>query len=369
MRVAVAGDAYFSERPALDEKLLAVVQHQDVAILNLESPLTEKGEPIVKTGPHLIASPEATNWITSMGFGMVALANNHILDQGKKGLRDTLEHLEKASIQYVGAGLSNGEAAEPYIFRKDKESIAILNIAENEWSTTSSAGAHGANPIDPVANWNSIQAAKKNADHVLVITHGGHEGYPLPSPRMKALFRFFIEAGADAVVNHHTHCTSGYEWYLGKPICYSLGNFFFPSMGRHQNDKWHEGMIAVLQFGQEGVQLELVHYDQCKMDSHILSLDADLVNERNNRIDKLNACIADDTALLQQFEQWVDRHRQQYKSYIEPHHNRFIQALQNRGLLPSFWQRRKKTYLLNLIRCEAHRDMLTKILEDEIGHP
>ena len=106
---------------------------------------------------------------------------------------------------------------------KGDVNIAVLNFAENEWSTASS-DKPGANPINPISNFNSINITKESVDIVIVITHGGHEMYRLPSPRMKELYRFYIDAGADIVINHHTHCTSGYEKYNGKFIFYSIGN-------------------------------------------------------------------------------------------------------------------------------------------------
>ena len=51
-----------------------------------------------------------------------------------------------------------------------------------------------------------VEEAKKKADFVLVIVHGGSEHFQLPTPRMQATYRFFVDAGADAVVNHHQHC-------------------------------------------------------------------------------------------------------------------------------------------------------------------
>ena len=68
----------------------------------------------------------------------------------------------------------------------------------------------GANPIDIIDNAAQIKKAKKECDFVIVIAHGGHEYYNLPSPRMQKLYRFFAENGADIVIGHHTHCVSGH---------------------------------------------------------------------------------------------------------------------------------------------------------------
>ena len=94
--------------------------------------------------------------------------------------------------------------------RKDGETLAIINCCEHEFSIADDDSA-GANPLNPIQQYYKIKEARLNADYVLVIVHGGHEMYQLPSLRMVDTYRFFIDAGADAVVNHHQHCFSGYE--------------------------------------------------------------------------------------------------------------------------------------------------------------
>ena len=104
--------------------------------------------------------------------------------------------------------------------------IFIFNFCENEWSIAESDNP-GANPMDIIDNANQIKYARELADYVIVIVHGGHEYYNLPSPRMQKQYRFYADQGADIVVGHHTHCISGNEVYKGVPIYYSLGNFIF----------------------------------------------------------------------------------------------------------------------------------------------
>src|SRR5690606_34911013 len=118
--------------------------------------------------------------------------------------------------------------------------IAIINIAENEWAsaTDTSAGANGMDLIDDVK---SIQEAKSQSDFVLVIVHGGHEYYNLPSLRMQKQYRFYIDNGADLVVGHHSHCISGMETYKNKKIYYSLGNFLFTKPSVFKG--WYNGLI------------------------------------------------------------------------------------------------------------------------------
>ena len=198
MKVLVTGDFCPQHRlKTLGEKLniqsladfLPVIQEVDLAITNLECPLTDAAQPIAKTGPTLKGEKTVAYFLKKAGFGLVTLANNHIMDYGTEGLKDTLDLLKNWGIQTVGVGLNSREAGSPYLYEKGALTLTILNFAENEWSTTSGDDP-GANPIDPVENWRSIARAKANSDRVMVITHGGHEMYRLPSPRMKQLIRF-----------------------------------------------------------------------------------------------------------------------------------------------------------------------------------
>src|SRR5690606_37803748 len=116
---------------------------------------------IVKTGPHLQSEAETTlPYLKQLGVDVATLANNHILDYGNQGLADTFDALEKANIAYVGAGNNYEKSRQAFSFGKDDVKIAILNFAENEWSTTFD-DAPGANPLDIIENVKQIQKAKE----------------------------------------------------------------------------------------------------------------------------------------------------------------------------------------------------------------
>jgi poly-gamma-glutamate capsule biosynthesis protein CapA/YwtB (metallophosphatase superfamily) len=164
-------------------------------------------------------------YLHQLKIDAVTMANNHILDYGYKGVKDTFKELVDHKIKYIGAGNDLTEARKPLSLHKDGMKIAILNFCENEWSIAED-DSPGANPMDIIDNTNQIREAKASHDKVIVIVHGGHEYYNLPSPRMQKQYRFYADQGADIVVGHHTHCISGNEVYKGVPIYYSLGNFF-----------------------------------------------------------------------------------------------------------------------------------------------
>ena len=82
-------------------------------------------------------------------------------------------------------------------------------------------------------------------------------------------------------------------------------------------------------------------------------------------VDKLNKTILSDRLLKMEFNKWVLKNIKQYNSYLEPQNLKIISSLQNRGFFPSLWSSKKRKYLLNLTRCEAHREVLISILKNE----
>jgi poly-gamma-glutamate synthesis protein (capsule biosynthesis protein) len=83
---------------------LGNIQNAHLAITNLESPLVDQAESILKIGPNLKSPVSSIRVLQKAGFDLVTLANNHIMDQGKKGFKSTVTLLNKNKIPYIGAG-------------------------------------------------------------------------------------------------------------------------------------------------------------------------------------------------------------------------------------------------------------------------
>lgn len=356
---AIKGDAETLLGP-----FLSLIQNAELAITNLESPVINGGTPIEKTGPVLKSPVESLNGLTAAGFHLATLANNHIMDYGNEGLISTLEICRDAGIDTTGAGKNLVEAKKPWIFEKNGVTVTILNIAENEFGTTT-GDRPGCHPMDLAENYYSIQEAKKSADHVIVIVHGGHEHYGLPSPRMKKSYRFYADAGASAVIAHHTHCTCGLEQYNGVPICYSLGNFLFdlPDRKGQEVTPWNQGYIAELIITGDTLEVRYHSYVQNTKDTAGLREMTPEERDQFAETEKMQArVIVDQNLLEKKFDEYCAGVEKMYNGFIEPHSNRILHALRNRKMIPSFLPDRKKRLLLNLARCEAHRDILIKTL-------
>ena len=329
--------------------------------------LTNLCEMSKKENIHIVLStlqgqPAAVDAVKYAGFNVCTLANNHILDQGTKCCIETRELLENAGIKTVGIGKNSAEAATVlYINQKEKGTLAIVNCCEHEFSIATATTA-GANPLNPIQQYYNIQEARTKADYVLVIVHGGHEHYALPSPRMKETYRFFIDAGADAIINHHQHCYSGYEIYHGKPIFYGLGNLLFDHKSE-RHGPWNEGFMVSLRLDKQTLpQFELYPYTQCNERPSVIPMNEAERKIFAERIDKLNQIISNEDQLNTTFETWAQKTSRNFLVPFQPYCTRTAKRLFVHGLLPSFITRKKRYQILNYLNCEAHLDKLRTVV-------
>lgn len=363
MRIIVAGDVCPRNRVAdyikredygfLFDEVRALIESADYSIVNFESPVVKgDAKPIEKQGPNLKCTPKTVKALQWAGFNCMTLANNHFLDFGSKGVQDTITEIELFGLDHVGGGHNLTEAGLTLYKIIEGQTLAIINCCEHEFSIATK-DTPGSNPLNLVRQYYSIQEAKKKADYVLVIVHGGHELFQLPSPRMVETYRFFIDSGADAVINHHQHCYSGYETYKGSPIIYGLGNFLFDISPVHKDNIWNYGMIAELSLSSSERSFKLYPYNQCSEEPRIHLLPEGSFDEK---LSEINSLIADQDALEKAINKYYAESSQKYESTMEPFQSKFYFKLKRRGLLPSFIRNQTLVSIANYVTCEAHRD-------------
>lgn len=373
MKILIGGDfcitPSFLSKELVNEEVKNLFVHSDFNLLNLECPIIgeEDNNMLQKTGPHLRTHNAIINYLKHLNICAVTLANNHILDYGQDGLQNTLECCRENKIQYTGAGINEKQAAEPLIIEKENIKIAIVNFCENEWSVAT-LNRGGANQMNFVDNFKQIKSAKQVADFVIVIIHGGHEYYSLPSPRMVKQYRFYAENGADAVIGHHTHCFSGYEIHEGVPIAYSLGNFLFTL--DNERKAWYNGLIAQLQIEKnKPVQLKLI---PIKQESKTFNLSLLKGKERElalNEVKRLCEIIKDNSNLQRKWEEFF-KENEKLVDTLSPINfikNKYLRGILKRSGINRFLL--NNDYLksiTNRIRCEAHRDLTTAILTEKL---
>lgn len=343
-----------------------VVEKNDYSIVNFETCVAKSGDtPIKKYGPNLCCTARAIDALKWAGFNCVTLANNHFRDFGKNGVLQTIDAIKKADMDYVGGGKNFEEASNILFKQVYNETIAIINVCEHEFSIAIGEN-EGSNPIDVIRVYQDIQDAKKKADYVLVIVHGGHEHFQLPSLRMQKTYRFFIDVGADAVVNHHQHCFSGFETYKRKPIFYGIGNFCFDNFSKDKNREspWYFGYMVHLFFSKEKIDFEIFPYSQCEKSLSIRLLEK---NAFDRKIESLNEIIANSNKLKAECDKFYQEKHIIYEMAFEPYKGKIARKLFKMGLLPRFLTKEESLYqLINIIECESHRDRVLQILKGKI---
>ena len=333
------------------------ISDADVRIIQFEVPISNDEAPIDKSGPNLICSPDALKLLDFLDFNVALLANNHTGDHDGEITMETIDRLNKAGIKTVGAGANVVDAAKPLRIESNGVSINILNFAEHEFGTAT-ATRPGCAPLDPLANIAAIRKASETADLVVVTLHGGHERHPLPSPRMTQTFRAFIDAGAAAVFNCHTHCPGPVEVWNGSPIIYSPGNFFFPwpdLSSDHLNSLWWKGYIPKLHFDKNGVHA--VEIMPCGFDNErIHTLSESDETGFFEYFDTLNTLVLDDETVLTYFEAWAAKHGSMYLTWLRDRLANWPIDMTDRAAVKEMLPVR------NIFTCEAHNDMLKKYL-------
>lgn len=333
----------------------------DYAVVNLECPVLGKNaKKINKSGPHLFCSYDAVELLKQNGFSCVTLANNHTLDYGETSLLETIDICKNAGLDTIGAGKGSEEAGRILYKKINGEVLAIINCCEHEFSITDGKSI-GTNPLNPVQQYNDIQTARTLADYVLIIIHGGHEHYRLPTPRMIETYRFFIDSGADAVVNHHQHCYSGYEFYKGKPIFYGLGNFCFDWKGREDDPQWTTGYMVNLFFNDGSTRFEILPYYQCTK----LNTSVQLIEQSSfdGQIAQLNKIIADPFLFAQATRSFYESKYKEIEATLSPFEGRIVFSLILRGWFPSLLSKKKKALLRLYFDCDVHRDKVLQYLK------
>ena len=374
MKIVIAGDYCPKDRVAelidsnhyenIFSDVTEIIAQADFRILNFECPIVN-GEcrPIEKNGPCLKTTKNSLKPIVDAGFNVVTLANNHFYDFGDKGITDTIDELDKLNIAHVGGGKNLNISSEILFLQKGGKKVAIINCCEHEFSIATENTA-GCNPLNPINQWYAIQKARNTADYVIVIVHGGHEMCQLPSLRMKETYHFFIDSGADVVINHHQHCYSGFEKYKGKPIFYGLGNFCFDWDGK-RNSIWNYGFLVLLSFDEKKISFETIPYSQCD-EKPVVRLLEDR-KEFDKDILSLNIIIQDTELLKQQHEKWMDQREGNYSISLEPYSNRFFRFACRKGFLPHFFNKKRAIELLNYVSCESHRDCMINMFSKQIN--
>ncbi|MDR0906677.1 MAG: CapA family protein [Oscillospiraceae bacterium] len=246
IKIVVAGDVLTGEKigpriaageydAVLDADTAERFRNADIALINLETSVSERGSPADKTYTFR-SPPENLAFLRDyLGIDAASLANNHALDYGRDAFEDTLIYTREYGITPVGGGEDLDTAAAPYIAEVGDKKIAVF--ASNQIlpavSWTASGDRAGQLVTKDPKNLGileeNIKAARETCDFIIVYLHWGIERDSRPNATQKNTAHALIDLGVDVVIGSHPHIIQSFEYYNGKPIIYSLGNFIFNS--------------------------------------------------------------------------------------------------------------------------------------------
>ena len=372
MKVGFLGDicpTRINEKLKIDDKLVDTLRKTSLSkklrdnqfnFGNLESPITKSNFKINKIGPHLKSELLSVEILKSYNINAVSLANNHINDFGSNGIKETIEQLKINSISYCGDFIENKN--NYYVTLKHENvSIAVISCAEDEFNS-SYFNANGTNSVDPINIYYQIKELKNNHDHIVVFSHGGIEHFKYPTKNTQNLYRFYIDAGATAVIGNHPHCIQGYELYNGNPIFYSLGNFYFPSTRGYNEAK--KGLVVTFDFDKNKFDYDFTFTIQDTKECCVDLVSEELLFDTRSKFIELSEAIKDVTTLNNKWEDYLLTQKYSYLKKLFPTNKYFFGLIKRTGLLNSGFFKKYLIQLLNLTRCQSHRNNLLAILSD-----
>jgi len=237
--LAFGGDVHFegvlrSKLASSPEGLLApiapVLDNADLAIVNLETAVTNGGAPAAKQFVFS-APPDAFTALRGGGVHVASMANNHGLDFGEAGLRDSLAAARRARFPLIGIGLDGKRAYRPFRRRINGQRIAVIGATQvlddhliSAWTAgPGKPGLASAKDVSRLAQ--EVRAARRTSDTVVVFLHWGVELEQCPTTDQRTLAKQLVAAGADVVVGGHAHRLQGAGRMGNALVGYGLGNF------------------------------------------------------------------------------------------------------------------------------------------------
>lgn len=223
-------------------KTESVLKSPDLTLINLESPLGNNC-PTLETGMKFCADFRAIRGLIDSGVDLVSLANNHALDQGEIGLSETVRLIKDNFMDLLGL-------REPVFL--EVKGIKFVFLAYNAVLPKSNLIAWA----DPAVVTSQIKRFRSEADVLIIFFHWGKEYESVPMAgsgcpiEPKKLAHLAIEAGADLVLGTHPHVVQKNEWYQGKLIVYSLGNFIFD---QNWSTATQQGIVGKFIFNKKGL--------------------------------------------------------------------------------------------------------------------
>lgn len=239
-------------------KVQGILQRCDLLFGNLEAPFTDTPHMAPSGGVPLFPAAHNLDAFAAVGFNILSMANNHIVDAGHAAMLENRARLRAQGVSTCGAGLNLQDARTPAILERNGVRIAVLAYASVfPMGYEARSNVPGLAPMRAYNLWREaidnyhipgtppriqtvpdetdlanlaqdIASARANADLVFISFHWGDFLRPFHlTDHETRTARWCIDQGADMIIGHHHHALRGIEWYRGKPIFYGLGHFVF----------------------------------------------------------------------------------------------------------------------------------------------
>lgn len=274
-------DGKWDDNHLIDEQILHFLHDSDHVIPNVEGALVEPARRDPSGTAQLIHSmnPKAVEVLERMHADVWNLCNNHIMDAGEEGIRQTLQEARRHHALTVGAGMDIEEAAKPIIF-SEAGGVGIFSAGYRRGckpADNHKAGCLLWNDMDRIQK--NINEIKQNCRWCILIVHGGEEFTSLPSPYVRDRYLKFLNMGVDIIVGHHPHVPMNYETVGKKIIFYSLGNFIFDTDYQRAQSDTDKGIILKLHLNPFDYQWQAMGLNINRNNEHIEKADLPLIFE------------------------------------------------------------------------------------------
>lgn len=203
-----------------------VLEADDLTVANLEVVLTTHKAVRQKKDINLIADPDHVGILLESGIDVVNTANNHAWDFKAVGYHEALSYLDEAGIPHFGT-----------LYSGTKDGSDICPVIEVKGVKVGFAGFSYPQEYDKKRIANRIKQLRETGAQIVIMSlHWGTEEQPQPNSGQASFAQYCIDSGADVVYGHHAHVLQSVQFYKGKPIFYSTGNFTFGSMSHVDPD-------------------------------------------------------------------------------------------------------------------------------------
>ena len=231
MKISFTGDIIFSgeftnketNTACIDDTIIEFLSDSDSCVCDMEGPIFS-GQSRTDKVAHRNTS-NVVAFTSNISGDVWYIGNNHILDYGVEGLKETMDVAKENSIRTFGAGMNLQEASAPVLYDRLCGMIGVRYNNKHGRASSSEEGCFIWDEDELIKE--RIKEIKQQCKWCIVVSHAGDEFCDLPMPDVRERYLKYLEWGADIIVGHHPHVVQNYEYVGNKIIFYSIGNFLF----------------------------------------------------------------------------------------------------------------------------------------------